>query len=304
METPSSTRRVTRSQVIAANSNSTNNTSMSKIIKESEKKEVTKKSALLDITNGSPIVGLATGILETPSSAVSRSTQRRKCCTPGSGEALLRGQVKNLLQMVEEEAEISKSSLGKRPNFFHVVNSPMSLVAPTPANTPLMDLSANDLLPPVTASPVEDKFIISQILNKIMYEGKKQESVESETSSNNITRSLLLDFYDKSESSVCSSVFAYQEKEEERDDKYEEIDEDGGLVVDELCEAMNNINVNGGGQKFAGFVYNSDDEFEGVEKCDEFEGVEKCDEFEGVLHLKGLPTPKAKSTCVSLSKIE
>ncbi|KAK4360496.1 hypothetical protein RND71_019448 [Anisodus tanguticus] len=267
METPSSTRRVTRSQVIAANSNSTNNTSMSKIIKESEKKEVTKKSALLDITNGSPIVGLATGILETPSSAVSRSTQRRKCCTPGSGEALLRGQVKNLLQMVEEEAEISKSSLGKRPNFFHVV-------APTPANTPLMDLSANDLLPPVTASPVEDKFIISQILNKIMYEGKKQESVESETSSNNITRSLLLDFYDKSESSVCSSVFAYQEKEEERDDKYEEIDEDGGLVVDELCEAMNNINVNGGGQ-----IHNSDDEFE---------GVEKCDEFEGVLHLKGI----------------
>ncbi|KAJ8544768.1 hypothetical protein K7X08_017351 [Anisodus acutangulus] len=267
METPTSTRRVTRSQVIVANSNSTNNTSMSMIIKECEKKEVTKKSALLDITNGSPIVGLATGILETPSSAVSRSTQRRKCCTPGSGEALLRGQVKNLLQMVEEEAEISKISLEKRPKFFHVGNSLMSLFAPTPANTPLIDLSANELLPSVTASPVEDKFVISQILNKIMVEGKKQESVESETSSN-ITRSLLLDF----------------------SDKYEEIDEDGG--VDELCDAISNINVNGGRQIFAGkrtkFVYNSDHEFEGVEECVALEG--DC------LLLK-------ESTCVCLRRL-
>ncbi|KAL3376187.1 hypothetical protein AABB24_002900 [Solanum stoloniferum] len=221
METPSST---TTSKLI--------------VIKESEKKEMTKKSALFDITNGSPIVGLATGILKTPSSAVSRSTQGRKCCTPGSGEALLRGQVKNLLQMVEEEAEIS---LGKRTNIFHVEG----LVAPTPANTPLMDLSANELLPPVTASPVEDTFVISQILNKIVYEGKKkQESVESETS---VTRSLLLDFCDKSESSV-----------------------DGEEEIDELCEAISSMNVNGGGQKFAGkrikFVYNSDDEFVGVEE--------------------------------------
>ncbi|KAG5620944.1 hypothetical protein H5410_006162 [Solanum commersonii] len=231
METPSST---TTSKLIA--------------IKESEKKEMTKKSALFDITNGSPIVGLATGILKTPLSAVSRSTQGRKCCTPGSGEALLRGQVKNLLQMVEEEAEIS---LGKRTNIFHVEG----LVAPTPANTPLMDLSANELLPPVTASPVEDKFVISQILNKIVYEGKtKQESVESEMS---VTRSLLLDFCDKSESSVG---FTHQEDEEEEKEK----------EIDELCEAISSMNVNGGGQKFAGkrtkFVYNSDDEFVGVEE--------------------------------------
>ncbi|KAK4710148.1 hypothetical protein R3W88_004661 [Solanum pinnatisectum] len=228
METPSS---ITTSKLIA--------------MKESEKKEMTKKSALFDITNGSPIVGLATGILKTPSSAVSRSNQGRKCCTPGSGEALLRGQVKNLLQMVEEEAEIS---LGKRTNIFHVEG----LVAPTPANTPLMDLSANELLPSVTASPVEDKFVISQILNKIVYEGKKkQESVKSETS---VTRSLLLDFCDKSESSVG---FTHQEDEEEEE-------------IDELCEAISSMNVNVGGQKFAGkrtkFVYNSDDEFVGVEE--------------------------------------
>jgi len=55
--------------------------------------------------------------------------------TPGSGEALLRGQVKTLLQKVEEEAEISKLTMDVRP-FLQFVNSPMQLLAPTPANTP------------------------------------------------------------------------------------------------------------------------------------------------------------------------
>lgn len=132
--------------------------------KESENKQVTTKSrsALIDLTN-SPIVGLASGNLETPSSA-----KGRECCTPGSGEAILRCQVKNLLQMVEEEAEIS---LEKRQPLFHVkgvVNSPMSLLI-APANTPLMDLSGNELLPPVTASPVQDNFVISQVYTKYQF---------------------------------------------------------------------------------------------------------------------------------------
>ena len=86
-----------------------------------------------------------------------------------------------------------------------------------------------------------------------MYEGKKkQESVESEMS---VTRSLLLDFCDKSESSV--GFFIHQEDEEEEKE------------IDELCEAISSMSVTVGGQKFAGkktkFVYNSDDEFVGVE---------------------------------------
>ncbi|KAF3665985.1 putative chaperone protein dnaJ 11, chloroplastic-like [Capsicum annuum] len=188
------------------------------------------------------------------------------CSSPRSSPNRLRGQVENMLQMVEEEAEISKISFGKMPNFFHVdgfINSPMSVVAPTPANTPVMDLSENELLPLVTASPVDDKFIISQ-------EGKKKhESLEFEASGSNITRSLLLDFCDKSES---LAVLTYQEEE-----------------IDELCEAISSINVNGGGQrnvkKFAGkhtkFVYNSDDEIKGVEERDEFAASA------GVLRLKG-----------------
>lgn len=222
METPSSTRRVTRSQALAA-ANSGNNIPVStKKTEESEKKTVAKsrqrtgkQSALIDITNDSPIVGLAMGNLETPSSEMSKKRtngQGKHFTTPGSGEALLRGQVKTLLQKVEEEAVLSKISLENRP-FLHlkgIVNSPMGLLAPTPANTPLMDFSVNEL-PAVTASPVEDKFVISQIINE-MFEGEKQGNLESEKSY--LTRSLLLDFYEKSEgsesSSVCSSVLTYQ----------------------------------------------------------------------------------------------
>ncbi|KAL2241169.1 chaperonin CPN60, mitochondrial [Sesamum indicum] len=219
METPSSTRRVTRSQTLAASANNSN-LLLSRKVEESEKvlaksrqrsakKQQQDRSALIDITNDSPIVGLAMGNLETPSSAMSKKrtgSQGQFARTPGSGEALLRGQVKTLLQRVEEEAELSKITLENRPlfNLQGLVNSPINLVAPTPANTPqVLNLSANaDGLPSVTPSPVTEKFLIPQ-----MFDEKKQEGVESE---NLITRSLLLDFSEKSDSSECSSVVTYQ----------------------------------------------------------------------------------------------
>lgn len=108
------------------------------------------RSALFDITNDSPIVGLAMGNLSTPSSGFSkkRSVISSQCCdnnvgstTPGSGEALLRSQVKSLLQKVEEEGEILKFSLEDVGGpFVHLkglfADSPMALFAPTPTNTP------------------------------------------------------------------------------------------------------------------------------------------------------------------------
>lgn len=94
-------------------------------------------------------MGLA---IQTPSSGVAVGKSRVKS-TPGSGEALLRGQVKNLLQKVEEEEAhlITKISVESRP-FIHLVTSPMGLLAPTPANTP----QVLDGAPPpiVIASPV------------------------------------------------------------------------------------------------------------------------------------------------------
>ena len=140
--------------------------------RKNAEQQLQDRSALIDITNDSPIVGIAMGILETPSSALAKKKHSRSKNnipnTPGSGEALLRGQVKTLLQKVEEEAELSKLSLESRP-FLHLqgfVNSPMGLLAPTPANTPQVpNLSGDDIvLASVTPLPViEEKLKICQV---------------------------------------------------------------------------------------------------------------------------------------------
>ncbi|KAK3006644.1 hypothetical protein RJ639_016422 [Escallonia herrerae] len=347
METPSSTRRVTRSQALAAVSGGSN-LPMSRKFEESEKGvsksrqqngKQKERSALIDITNDSPIVGLAMGSLGTPSSTLSKKRHdnlgkhNSSSNTPGSGEALLRGQVKTLLQKVEEEAEISKLSLERRP-VFHIhgglASSPMGLLAPTPANTPQL-LNLYDDLAPVTPSPSEDKIVISQM---VIVDGEKQESLETEKSV--ITR---LDFSEKSEgsdSSDCTSVLSYfgggsegreksctddddasvwsiqvnastkdeeeeeeagdevciEEVEEEPHDEDEEADDRGW--VDELCDGISKISVNGELKmaRFAGkhtrFVYNSDDEVE-----EEVEDLSSA-VSPGILCLKGLPTPIGK----------
>ncbi|GFY93964.1 chalcone-flavanone isomerase family protein [Actinidia rufa] len=317
METPS-TRRVTRSQTLAA-ANS-NNIPMRKT-DDSEKgfsksrqriKNQQDRSVLFDITNDSPIIGLAMGSLKTPlslSSTVSKKNRNIQTEAPGSGEALLRGQVKTLLQKVEEEAELSKLS-----------------------RNPHVSLSGNEsfkdgCLATVTASPVQEQVKISQMVAEI-FEGKKQESPESEKCL--ITRSLLLDFSEKSEgadSSGCESKECYSSMEDDnaslwsiqanastRDDEEEEEDgieevveeygdfeeaeeyeEDDGGLVDALCDGMSKISVYGEKKipEFSGrhtrFVYNSEDELEGEE---EYYGVESeaLVVSPGVLVLKGLPT--------------
>lgn len=144
---------------------------------------------------------------------------------------------------------------------------------------------------------------------------------ERDESEVQITRSLLLDFSEKSDESNCSSVCTYQallNKKEKltsddddaasiwsiqvnasstRDDEEEEEDfdessaeeddeyyyDEGGENVDDLCEEMSKIFVEE--PKFMGkhirFVYNSEDEIEEEEVL-------------GVVRLKGLPTPKGK----------
>ncbi|XP_057469193.1 uncharacterized protein LOC130758342 [Actinidia eriantha] len=336
METPSSTRRVTRSQTLSA---SNNNKTMSKKIEDSGKavsKSRQDRSALIDITNDSPIVGLAMGKLETPILAMSKKSQAKNTktsSTPGSGEALLRGQVKTLLQKVEEEAELSKLSFEQRPfsQLLSFVNSPMGLLAPTPANTPqILSLSdhegfKNTCLASVTPSPVQEQLTISQMVTEILG-GIKKGGSESEKIL--ITRSLLLDFSEKSEisdSSECSSVLTHiegaseskenpsmeencsvwsvqvnastvdDEEEIDDDDDEEAKEEEGNGLCEEiyeLCEEMSKISVNGG-TKFSGkhtrFVYNSDDELEGVESEES-----SSSSLSGIVRLKGLPTPKGK----------
>lgn len=96
---------------------------------------------------------------------------------------------------------------------------------------------------------------------------------------------------DEVEEECDNDYFCEEENEEEKED-------DTGFV-DELCEAISQINVNGSRTtaSFAGkhirFLYNSDDELEGeVEDCI-LEG-ESAAVAAGPLNLKGLPTPKGK----------
>lgn len=139
--------------------------SKSRQIRSGQKQQ--DRCVLIDITNDSPIVGVASGgNLETPlSSSVAKQRTSRVKSTPGSGsgEALLRDQVKTLLQKVEEEAELSKLSLESRP-FLQLVTSPMALLAPTPVNTPQVpNLSGDCDSASVTPSPMVEEHLISQV---------------------------------------------------------------------------------------------------------------------------------------------
>lgn len=326
METPLSSRRITRSQAMAlAAENSNNNTIPMSARGENEeskkfasksrqktnggKHQEREKSALIDITNGSPIVGLAMGSLKTPSSRCSKkrmmiqNTQSKQATTPGSGESLLRGQVKTLLQKVEEEGVISKISFEHNPLIHkRFINSPIAVLAPTPANTPqVYDFSTNNnSSESFIVSPVAENFSFSQMLNEIIIEPKQEEKSETDEKIV-ITRSLFMDFSEKFDDSPVqgsdASVWSVQvnastseeyNKDEEDDEDYEDGDD---VVVDELCEGMSKISVNNDA-KFSGkhirFVYNSDGELE--------EEIESSSSktASGILCLKGLPTPKGK----------
>lgn len=127
----------------------TDKTEDSGICQRKKLKAQEDRSALIDITNDSPIVGLA---MQTPPSGfmVKRNYSRIKS-TPGSGEALLRGQVKTLLHKVEEGTELNHS-IKTRP-FIHLFTSPIRLLAPTPANTPFPNFSDDEIKIRI-ASPV------------------------------------------------------------------------------------------------------------------------------------------------------
>ncbi|XP_010444822.1 PREDICTED: uncharacterized protein LOC104727417 [Camelina sativa] len=321
METPSSTRRVTRSQTRSATNHLLSSSQKPEDSDKCQSKSVRAKpqqdrSALFDITNDSPIVGLA---MQTPSSGVvgKRNMSRIKR-TPGSGEALLRGQVKTLLQKVEEEAVLTKISMESRP-FIHLVTSPMGLLAPTPANTPqVLNFSVDNEAQVLITSPVVAgrQFRApsqSQVVVESNMFDEKEESLELERSSSSITRSLLLDFSDKSEvweSSDCSSSVLTKSPEDDNSSAWsmqvnastkdeEEVDEEEQAysyyeaeeeeIVDVLCEGMRKMSVVAKG-KHTRFVYGSEDE----EEEDEIVEAKEQSSSPGVLRLKGFPTPTGK----------
>ncbi|KAF7828958.1 acidic leucine-rich nuclear phosphoprotein 32 family member A-like [Senna tora] len=284
METPSSTRRVTRSftRSVQASNIPLSTRKMEDSENTVSKSRQRERSVLIDITNDSPIVGLASGNVETPSSWRSR-IKKAQGQGSASGEALLRGQVKTLLQKVEEEAELSK----------------LPLVIGTPANTPqIPNLS---LVVQVEQHSVSDDQVV------------KQGSPESEK--NQLSRSLLLDFSDKSDPSSELTYeqvigrdkdkatteedeaclwFASTHDEETEEDYYEQEEEEDEGWVDELCEGLNKLSVTKFEGKHTRFVYNSDDELVGEEEEEEASGESEDVASPSVVRLKGLPTPKGK----------
>ncbi|XP_072959485.1 uncharacterized protein [Typha angustifolia] len=292
METPSSMRRLTRSQASAASLKS-----------KQEETLPRSRNALLDITNDSPIVGLAlatTAVAEkTPSSSAIKKRVGPKR-TPGSGEALLRGQVKTLLQKVEEEGEIAdKLSSGDLPPARAVLGSsrsPTQLLAPIPANT-TDAMMASLVEEDTTKIPLEVVSVLKQVehLNRALLfdsPAKSQVSVSDST----ISSSSLTNQWSQSSSSAWSiqvnaSSPEDDEEEEEPMGELEEVDDDGDESLDDLCDEMTKMSMAEFRGKHTRFVYNSDDEIEGEEEVGE---NCKAAPSPSVLLLKGLPAPEGK----------
>lgn len=163
-------------------------------------------------------------------------------------------------------------------------------------------------------------------MNEIFDGTKLEDSLESQKSL--ITRSLLLDFSDKSEisdASECSSVLtqadgdnrdcnndkSFTDEEnssvwsiqvnastrgEDFEEEAEEEEEEYDQSLEELCLGIEGMSIVAA--KFEGkhtrFVYNSDDEIVGGEEEDSEGEVGEGLFSPSIVRLKGMPTPKGK----------
>eukprot|EP01018_Ginkgo_biloba_P019954 Gb_14634 [translate_table: standard] len=136
METPSSERRMSRTPPFGPVNSASK---QGNVLASAKKSRGGSRRALLDVTNDSPIVGLAlerNEWTESPASSTKRCPLPESLETPGTGEALLRYQVKSLLQRVEADSIKPPSSLRTLCHLNGFLASPSRLLAPTPANTP------------------------------------------------------------------------------------------------------------------------------------------------------------------------
>ncbi|KAJ7519844.1 hypothetical protein O6H91_20G057900 [Diphasiastrum complanatum] len=133
METPASMRRITRSQAKQAP-------------KPSASKLPTNRRALKDLTNESPVSGLADSVSDatTPCAKHCLQSEPTKDAAPAPasngtpvGEDVLRSQVQSLLEKISADRLTPLPPVMKHlSQITGFVPSPSSLLAPTPANTP------------------------------------------------------------------------------------------------------------------------------------------------------------------------
>ncbi|CAA6663204.1 unnamed protein product [Spirodela intermedia] len=291
METPSSTRRVTRSQASSLASEISGQEGGTTLNPQSSSSSSSRSRAavLVDITNDSPIVGIAAASLKTPpSAAAGESKLWIGGRTPCSGEAILRGQVKNLLQKVEEEeGEPFLTFLGH--------------LAPTTTNTPQIVCLSGDEPEPVPASPrgEDGGYEFPEVINggivlflplsaRTSQETVCPEEVPTEEE-DGCSSAWSLQAYDGS--SLEDGDGSEWTEEDEEDDDEEEEDEDDGRLVD-LCEGVRTMSM---GQselpEFAGkhtrFTYDSDGEI--VAEVEVTTAAPSS-----VLRLRGMPAPEGK----------
>ncbi|KAK2426927.1 Chalcone-flavanone isomerase family protein [Trifolium repens] len=284
METPSSTTRFT------------NTIPLSKKFEDSEKNVSKSKGqqqdrcALMDMTNDSPIVGLANGgNLETPS-AKQRGSRVKN--TPGSGEALLRGQVKTLMQMVEEEALEILAPTSQIQNLSGTATSVVQQQSISQVVNMDQDIGEFGKCEITKSLDFSEKFQVSEECNSEVTEGSVVGSCSIVDDGASIW-SMQVNSCNYDEEDVEEEI-AEEDEEEDEEDYYDVEEEEEYEGLDELCEGLNNIGVNEKAvPKFAGkhtrFVYNSDDE---IVKEEEDESVNA--DSPNVLRLNGLPTPKGK----------
>ncbi|RLN38780.1 uncharacterized protein C2845_PM01G47500 [Panicum miliaceum] len=317
METPLSNRRITRSLAAAAAAASAQKSAAAGAdaalfsrAKNAAAGEPQPRAALHDITNDSPIVGLAAGGLhgadKTPASTAAKTHRRAPRGTPGSGEALLRGQVKALLHKVEEQQGCAPAALVRPARIqalLGVSRSPAQLLAPTPANTPQIGpvSAAREglLVPPgvpVVPCVLEEELLLPKL--QVIAASLPLPQPEENLGECQLNRALVFDDSpEKSDVSNGSTVSFQEGSTGSCTDKSSSPDDDS---FDDLCEEMSRMTVVDEEERKAGlpqfegkhtrFIYNSDDEIEREEVADAAEARAEL----GALMLRGLPVPEGR----------
>ncbi|XP_031475134.1 uncharacterized protein LOC116247235 [Nymphaea colorata] len=300
METPSSTRRVTRSQS-ASLLNSASKLSKGGDGCSRSRSHRADRLALLDITNDSPIAGVTTiaGENKTPLSRRKTIPRAGPGNTPCSGETLLRCQVKSLLQRVEEESEFPKLEthylqLQKLCLAGKCLISPAGLLAPTPANTP--EIFCNPQLENKSVPKGEvglsffasEAFHLPEVLDVLHVE--KVKPIESP-----ITRALTFDSPEKSE--TVASVNATAIATPSLDLSYQEnCTQEKTADDDNASEWSTHVNIS---SPRSTAVDEDEDEFAEVEDKEE-DAEDEEDEFE---ECNEIDDDLCDELCRELSKI-
>ncbi|KAF8781233.1 hypothetical protein HU200_000658 [Digitaria exilis] len=266
---------------------------------------------------------------KTPASTAAKTRRRAPRRTPGSGEALLRGQVKALLHKVEEEQGCAAPEALVRPAAR--IQALLGLLAPTPANTPqIVPVSvARDglLVPdgvPVVPCVLKEELLLPKLqviaaslpptqpkenlgecqLNRALSDASDGSAVSFQVSSTGSCMGKSSPPEDDSSSAWSIQVHASSEKGDEEllgveelegeyteEEDWEEEDSDDDCF-DDLCEEMSRMTVVDEEERKAGLP-----QFEGKHTrfiYNSDDEIERRRAELAALVLRGMPVPQGR----------